>query len=125
MMMDGGGLDKHQLAGLDDRERGFSRPVEFEHIGEGYRAFLRYEAVRVTTETHPTQDDALTILIQTLQAQGYRQLKTQRSFRDGIYLGSQELWVEYPDPLQAEPERPSLWGKVLSWFRSNSSDGSR
>ena len=124
-MMDGEGLDKHQLAGLDNRERGFSRPVEFERAGEGYRALLRYETVRVTTEIHPTQDDALTILIQTLHVQGYRQLKTQRSFRDGIYLGSQELWVEYPDPLQAEPERPSLWGKVLSWFRSNSSDRAR
>ena len=67
--MDGGGLDKHQLAGLDNLERGFSRPVEFERVGEGYRAILRYETVRVTTEEHPTQDDALTILIQTLHAQ--------------------------------------------------------
>jgi hypothetical protein len=124
-MMDGAGLDKHQLAGLDDRERGFSRPVEFERVGEGYRALLRYESVRVTTETHPTQDDALTILIQTLHVQGYRQLKTQRSFRNGTYLGSQELWVEYQDPPQPEPERSGLLGKVLSWFGSNSSDGSR
>ena len=123
--MDGGGLDKHQLAGLDDRERGFSRPVEFERVGEGYRAILRYETVRITTETHPAQDEALTSLIHALQAQGYRQLKTQMSFRNGVYLGSQEPWVEYPDPPQAEPERSSLWGKVLSWFRSNSSDGSR
>ena len=122
--MDGGGLDKHQLAGLDDRERGFSRPVEFERVGEGYRAVLRYESVRITTEGHPTQDDALTSLIQTLHTQGYRQLKTQRSFRDGIYLGSREMWVEYPDPPQAEPEQPGLWGKIVSWFRSNSADGS-
>jgi hypothetical protein len=124
-MMGQTGFDKHQLAGLDNRERGFSRPVEFERVGEGYRALLRYETVRVTTEPHPTQDDALILLIQTLHVQGYRQLKTQRSFRNGTYLGSQELWVEYPDPPQAEPERPSLWGKVLSWFRSNSSYGSR
>ena len=123
--MDGGGLDKHQLAGLDDRERGFSRPVEFERVGEGYRALLRYETVRVTTETHPTQDEALTLLIQTLQAQGYRQLKTQRSFRNGVYLGSQELWVEYPDPPQDESGQPGFWGKVVSWFCSNPERGTR
>lgn len=119
------GLDKHQLAGSDNRERGFSRPVEFECDGQGYRAILRYETLRITTETHPTQNEALTILIQTLQSQGYRQLKTQMSFRDGVYLGSQEFWVEYPDPPQTEPEHPGLWGTVMSWFRYGSSDGSR
>ena len=119
------GFDKHQLAGLDNRERGFSRPVEFERAGEGYRALLRYEAVRVTTEIHPTQDDALTVLIQTLHVQGYRQLKTQRSFRDGVYLGSQELWVEYPDPPQAEPEQSGFFDKMKNWFRPRSGDGER
>jgi len=111
------GLDKHQLAGLDDRERGFSRPVEFERDGEGYRAIVRYETLRITTQAHPTQHEALTILIHTLQSQGYRQLKTQMSFRDGMYLGSQELWVEYPDPPEAEPEQPGLLGRMLNWFR--------
>jgi len=111
------GFDKHQLAGLDNRERGFSRPVEFEWDGEGYRAILRYETLRAMTEAHPTQHAALTILIQRLQAQGYRQLKTQMSFRDGVYLGSQELWVEYPDPPEAEPEQTGLLGRMLSWFR--------
>ncbi len=122
-MMDGGGLDKHQLAGLDNRERGFSRPVEFELVGEGYRAILRYEAVRITTEGHPTQDEALTILIQTLHAQGYRQLKTQRSFCKGVYLGSQELWVEYPDPPQAEPEQSGFLDKIRNWFKPRSVNG--
>jgi len=119
------GLDKHQLAGLDDRERGFSRPVEFERAGESFRAVLRYETVRVATETHPTQDEALTVLIQSLHAQGYRQLKTQRSFRNGVYLGSQELWVEYPDPPQADPGQSGLWGKIVSWFRSDSERGTQ
>jgi hypothetical protein len=110
------GLDKHQLAGLDNRERGFSRPVEFERTEAGYRAILRYETVRIATETHPTQNEALTILIRSLQAQGYRQLKTQMSFRDGVYLGSQELWVEYPDPPEAEPERSGFVDKLKNWF---------
>lgn len=121
--MGGGGLDKHQLAGLDDRERGFSRPVEFERVREGYRAVLRYETVRITTEEYSTQDDALTILIQTLHTQGYRQLKTQRSFRDGVYLGSQELWVEYPDPPPAEPEQSGFFDKIRSWFKPRSVNG--
>ena len=122
-MMDGERLDKHQLAGLDDRERGFSRPVEFERVGEAYRAVLRYETVRITTERRPSQDEALTILIQTLHAQGYRQLKTQRSFRAGVYLGSQELWVEYPDPPPTEPEPSGFFDKIKNWFKSRSANG--
>ena len=110
-------LDKHQLAGLDNRLRGFSRPVEFEQAGESYCATLRYETVRISTEPHPAQDTALLTLIQTLHAQGYRQLRTQVSFRNGIYLGSQEMWVEYPDPPQPEPEPLGFIAKLLSWFR--------
>lgn len=121
--MDGRGLDKHQLAGLDDRERGFSRSVEFERAGEGYRAILRYETIRITTEVRPTPDEALGSLIQTVHAQGYRQIKTQMSFRNGVYLGSQELWMEYPDPPQTEPEKTGFLGKILNWFRSRSVDG--
>jgi hypothetical protein len=111
------GCDKHQLAGLDERERGFSRPIELERAGESYRAVLRYEAVRVATEPLQTQDAALMAMIQVLQSRGYRQLKTQKSFSNGVYLGSQELWVEYPDPSVAEPDRSGLLARVLSWFR--------
>lgn len=110
-------LDRHQLAGLDHRERGFSRPVACERAGESYRAILRYESTRVCTEPHPTQDVALLTLIQLLHAQGYRQLRTQVSFRNGIYLGSQELWVEYPDPPQTKIESPGIMAKLLGWFR--------
>jgi len=109
-------LDKHQLAGLDARERGFSRSVSFEQMGEGYRAILRYETILAETESHATQDDALRMLIQTLQTDGYRQLRTQMSFRDGVYLGSQELWIEYSDP-QSEPEREGLLARIAGWFK--------
>ena len=111
------GLDKHQLAGLDDRERGFSRPILLERAGESYRAILRYESVRVETDPHQTQDAALRVMIQTLQNLGYRQLKTQMSFRNGIYLGSQELWVEYPDPPKAESKENGFIATLLTWFR--------
>ncbi len=109
-------LDKHQLAGLDARERGFSRPVVFEQVGEVYRAILRYETILLETEPHSTQDDALRMLIQTLHAHGYRQLRTQMSFRSGVYLGSQELWVEYPDP-HIEPEPQGFMARLLNWVR--------
>ncbi|MGQ0695053.1 MAG: hypothetical protein ACT4OL_05685 [Nitrospiraceae bacterium] len=117
------GSDRHQLAGLDHRERGFSRPVEFEPAGESYQAIFRYESTLVRTEPHPSQDIALHALVQTLQAQGYRQLRTQGSFRKGIYLGSQEMWVEYPDPPQPEPERPGFMARILSWFCPRSVNG--
>lgn len=115
--MSGAGCDKHQLAGLDDRVRGFSRPVEFERVGESYRALLRYETVRVATELFATQDGALLDMIQVLQSRGYRQLKTQKSFSNGRYLGSQELWVEYPDPPEAEPEQTGFLARMLNWCR--------
>jgi hypothetical protein len=110
------GRDRYQLAGLDDRERGFSRPVELERVGEQYRAILRYETVLVITDPQPTQDVAVLNLIQILHSQGYRQLKTQRSFRDGLYLGSQELWIEYPDP-SGESKPQGLFAKIAGWFR--------
>jgi hypothetical protein len=117
------GLDKHQLAGLDDRERGFSRPIELERIEEQYRAALRYESSRVTTDPHLTQDLALHALIETLQAQGYRQLRTQLSFRNGAYLGSHELWIEYADPPDG-PEPRGLLATIAGWFQPRRTDRS-
>jgi hypothetical protein len=112
----GDSLDKHQLAGLDARERGFSRPVVFEWVGEGYRAILRYETVLCEAGPHPTQHEALHLLIHTLHSKGYRQLRTQMSFRNGVYLGSQELWIEYPDPAP-EPEPLGFMAKLMNRFR--------
>jgi hypothetical protein len=115
-------LDKYQLAGLDDRERGFSRVVEIEQAEEGFRAVLKYETTHVATDPHSRQDLALLNLIETLQSQGYRQLKTQMSFRDGIYLGSQELWIEYQDPAQPEQTSSGLIAKLLNWLRPHAAN---
>jgi len=112
----GDSLDKHQLAGLDARERGFSRPVVFERVEKGYRAILRYETILCEAGPHPTQDEALRMLVQRLQSDGYRQLKTQMSFRNGVYLGSQELWVEYPDP-EPDPEPLGFMARLMNRFR--------
>jgi len=109
--------EKHQLAGLDTRERGFSRPVVFEQADGGYQAILRYETTRVVTAVQATPGAALVELIRTLHGQGYSQLRSQLSVREGAYLGSQEPWVEYPDPAKP-PETPDgLIGKFFAWFR--------
>lgn len=107
--------EKHQLAGLDTRERGFSRPVVFEHADGGYQAILRYEKTRVVTMAYDTPGAALEELIRMLQRQGYSQLRSQLSVREGAYLGSQEPWIEYPDPARGT-EQEGGWLKRL--FRS-------
>ena len=109
--------EKHQLAGFDARERGFSRAVTFERAEGGYQAILRYETTRVVTLAQETPETALVELIRMLQGQGYRQLRSQLSVREGTYLGSREPWIEYPDP-EREPETPAgLIGKLFGWVR--------
>lgn len=104
--------EKHQLAGLDTRERGFSRLVVFEQANGGYQAILRYETTRVVTTAQDTPGAALEELIRTLQEQGYSQLRSQLSVREGTYLGSQEPWIEYPDPAR-DAEQQGGWLKRL------------
>ncbi len=104
--------EKHQLAGFDARERGFSRPVVFEQADGGYQAILRYETTHVVTTHNDTPGAALEELIRTLQGQGYSQLRSQLSVREGTYLGSQEPWIEYPDPVQTDG-RSKRVGMVL------------
>jgi hypothetical protein len=106
--------EKHQLAGFDTRERGFSRPVVFEQVDGGYQAILRYETTRVVTTAQNTPEAALEELIRTLQGQGYSQLRSQLSVREGTYLGSQEPWIEYPDPARGT-EQEGGW--IKRWFR--------
>jgi len=107
--------EKHQLAGLDIRERGFSRPVVFEQADGRYQAILRYETTRVVTTAYDTPGAALEELVRTLQGQGYSQLRSQLSVREGAYLGSQEPWIEYLDPARGT-EQEGGWLKRL--FRS-------
>jgi len=80
---------------------------------------LRYESTHVVTPDAPSTAEALGHLIRLLQEQGYTQLRSQQSYRDGLYLGSQELWVEYPDP-QPEPE-VGLLGLMKKWLGRSSS----
>ena len=109
--------EKHQLAAVDGRERGFSRPVVFEQTDGGYQAILRYETTRVATTPHDTLGAALEELIRMLQGQGYSQLRSQLSVREGTYLGSREPWIEYPDPARQPETSDGLISKFFTWFR--------
>jgi hypothetical protein len=110
-------MDQHRLAGLDARERGFSRPVEFEPAEGGIRAILRYETTRLVTTARDTPETALEELIHTLHEHGYSQLRSQLSVRNGLYLGSQEPWIEYPNPAR-RPEQSGGWfGKLRRCFQ--------
>jgi len=105
-------MDQHRLAGLDALERGFNRPIEFDVTERGTQAILRYETTRVVTAARESTGTALDELIQTLQEQGYTQLRSQLSVRNGLYLGSQEPWIEYPDP-ERKPEQSDGWFRKL------------
>lgn len=120
-------VEKHQVAGIDDRERGFSRLMEIEAVGDRYRAVFRYETMIVTTQSRETAMAALHDLISLLQDRGYTQLRSRLNFRGDLYLGSQEPWLEYPDPggppgerspVTEQLARRSGWiAKVLGLFK--------
>ena len=110
------------MAGLDTLERGFSRPVVFEQADGGYRAMLRYETTRVVTSAQATPGAALEELIRTLQGQGYSQLRSQLSVRGGTYLGSQEPWIEYPDPARSTAQEGGWLKRLLRSFMRQSED---
>jgi len=114
--------EKHQLAGLDTRERGFSRPIVFEQADGRYQAILRYETTRVVTTAYDTPGAALEELIRTLQGQGYSQLRSQLSVRDGTYLGSQEPWIEYPDPARGTEQEVGWLKRLFRSFLRQSED---
>jgi len=114
--------EKHQLAGIDARERGFSRPIVFEQADGGYQAILRYETTRVITTVHITPWAALEELIRTLQGQGYSQLRSQLSVREGAYLGSQEPWIDYPDPARVTEQEGGWLKRLCRSFLRQSED---
>jgi hypothetical protein len=114
--------EKHQLAGFDMRERGFSRPVVFEQTDGRYQAVLRYETTRVMTTACDTPGAALEELVRTLQGQGYSQLRSQLSVREGAYLGSQEPWIDYPDPPRGTEQEGGWLKRLCRSFLRESED---
>lgn len=105
-------VEKHQLAGVDERDRGFNRLVEIEPTDGGPRAILRYEATLIVTPPCQTESASLDHLIGLLHERGYRQLRSRLSFQGTAYLGTQKDWVEYPDP-----EQPGLMTVLVQRLR--------
>jgi len=89
--------EKHQVAGLDDRDRGFNRPAELVRSEGSYQAIFRYEDTKVITGSFVTSVEAIHELIRLLHQRGFWQLRSQLSARDGTYFGNQHPWVEYAD----------------------------
>lgn len=110
--MTGDAPEKHLLAGLDERERGFSRAVEIERREGVFRAIFRYETLALEGAGAGSAVAALSEMVRLLQERGYRQLRTRLIFRGGNYLGSQELWVEYADPEQSPRPDEGFFGLI-------------
>ena len=98
-------LEKYQLAGLDERDRGFNRMLEIKRDSDGCRASFRYEAIVLVTDPCATEAEALRHMIGELHRRGYQQLRSRLSFQGDTYLGSRLEWVEYPDPERPAEER--------------------
>lgn len=108
-------VEKHHLAGLDEQERGFNRLVELERADGVRRAVLRYETTLVVTDGCAADAGALAELISLLHARGFRQLRSQLSFRENAYLGSREPWIEYPDPAVSPVK--NLLNRWFGWLQ--------
>jgi len=91
--------EKHLLAGLDERARGFTRMVSVEQQAETFRASLQYETLLAVSADTDSPAAALADLARKLQGRGYTQLRSRLAFVGETYLGSQEQqWAEYADP---------------------------
>ena len=110
--------EKHLIAGLDERARGFTRIVSVEPQGEAFRASLQYEAHVVVSADADSPSAALADLAHRLHERGYTQLRSRLTFAGGTYLGSQEQWVEYADPERAPETGGGLFGLVRRLWRT-------
>ena len=91
-------VEQHQVAGLDERNRGFNRQIDVERVDGGFRAILRYEQTLVRTDPREVTAQAIDDLVRLLRERGYTQLRSRRNFQGAAYLGTQEPWIEYADP---------------------------
>ena len=109
--------EKHLLAGLDQRARGFTRMVSIEQQAETFRASLQYETLLVVSADAASPAAALADLARRLHERGYTQLRSRLTFAGDVYLGSQEQWVEYADPEKAPETEGRFVGLVRRIWR--------
>ncbi len=103
-------IERHRIAGVDELQRGFNRQIDVIRTDAGFQAQLQYESTRVVASASPSTVAAVQALITKLHASGYTQLRSQLNFRDQQYLGSQEPFVDYPDPARG------LFAKLRAWL---------
>src|SRR5438132_13831815 len=104
--------EKHLIAGLDERARGFTRMVSVEPQGEAFRASLQYEGHVVVSADADSPSAALADLARRLHERGYTQLSRRLTFARGTYLGSEQQCVEYADPETARGTEGTFVGRV-------------
>ncbi|MEC4673130.1 MAG: hypothetical protein VST68_02960 [Nitrospirota bacterium] len=105
-------INKYQISGLDDLERGFNRQIEMKFLDGHFEAIFHYEKLLMTTDHQETEPAALLNLVHQLHEKGYTQLRTRIHFRGDEYLGNQELWQEHPDPESRNPVQ-----QLVGWIR--------
>ena len=109
--------EKHLLAGLDERARGFTRMVSLEQQAGTFRASLQYETLLVVSADTDSPAAALADLVRRLQERGYTQLRSRLTFAGGLYLGNQEQWVEYADPERAVVAEGAFFRRMRQIWR--------
>ncbi len=114
-------VEKHLLAGVDERGRGFTRPVAIESREGAVHAAFRYETLMLESEA-ADPPAAVAAMIRLLQERGYSQLRTRRIFQEGDYLGSREEWIEHADP-GGRASGPGIIRRLWKRLTRRSSEG--
>ena len=104
-------MNKYQIAGYDNLERGFSRDIEIHNRNGEFFAIFQYEKFLLKAEPQPSEQAALATLITQLHERGYSQLRSRIHFRGEHYLGNQEIWEDHPDP-----DQPNWWIRWREFF---------
>ena len=104
-------MNKYQISGYDNLERGFNRNIEIHNYNEEFFAIFQYEKFLLKAGPQTSEEAAITVLITQLQEHGYTQLRSRIHFRGEQYLGNQEIWEDHPDP-----DQPNWWTRWREAF---------
>lgn len=116
MKQENAGKNIYQLSGIDNKDRGFTRQVQVFSNQGFFHAVLRYEETKLAEKSCVDEDGALREIIQRLQSHGYTQLRSRLIFRGTHYLGSQEIWVDYPDMESSSELMRKVLDRLMQWF---------
>jgi hypothetical protein len=98
-------IEIHQLEGFDPQGRSFNRNVEVYRSEKGFSAQLRYEGLSAASGTFVTVREAIADLVQKLQEQGFRTIRTRINFKGKRYLAERQAWINFPDLQEAKTRK--------------------